>query len=177
MLSEERPSKDIKFPSPRSGKEIAAKLWALSDEETAAAQVAAAKYVCEGMELDKHRLSLVLEGDLYKAEEERQLLATALRDPSKPDFPFATAAALRKFLTPDHRKFLITKLGQFMDERYPYRKVSDPEKIVSMVADLKAAGALSDYLSDCDGDTLISIAESLAAALPVPTTPSSSSTS
>lgn len=141
----------------------------LTDEEITAAQTAATEYLRKDLKLDEFQLAVSMERNLYAAEEERQLLARALRDPTEPSMPYATVEDLRRHLDPETRHALMRLYNAFVAERSPITREQDPEKLRALVTDLKEAGGLSDWLICCDSDTLVSIAIALANPSPQPT--------
>jgi hypothetical protein len=174
MKSQKRPHKTIDFPG-MNGLKVA--IVVPSDEEIAEAQAAALQYLTAGLKLDEFKLSIMLERNLYEAEEQRQLLACVLRDPADVDASFGTIDDLRQYLTPDTRKILLRHLAAFTEARSPEKRFDgDPKKVEEFVRDLKDSGALSEYLTSCDFATLVTIGLSLAEALPPRTKPSSTDT-
>lgn len=134
----------------------------LTDEEIVIAQRNATRYLKDDLKLDEFQLAISLDRNLYAAEEERQLLAAALRDPEHSELPYCTVEDLREHLDPDTRLALMRIYNAFVAERSPITSERDPEKLKALVRDLKEAGALSDGLSCFDTDTLVSIVIALA---------------
>lgn len=171
MRSQKRPARVVAFPG-LDGAKVA--IVNPSDEEVAEAQAAAAQYLKSVLRLDEFQLSLMLERNLYLAEEERQLLVRVLRDPADTEASFGTIEELRQALTPDTRKILMRHLADWIEERSPEKRFNgDPEKVAEFVQGLKDEGALSEYLTSCDFGTATFIARSLAEVLPKRTKPSS----
>lgn len=174
MRTHKRPSKTVTFPVLN----VKVAIVVPTDEEIAEADAAATQFLTSKLKLNEYQVALAMERNLYEAEQQRQLLARALRDPSDTDVSFGTVDELREILNPDIRKILLRHLGAWMDEQDPEPKPSnDPDELTRLISDLKDAGALSEYLTCCGTDTLRSIALSLAAALPTPPRPSSTDTS
>lgn len=175
MRSRARPHKVLDFPG-LDGVQVA--LVVPSDEEEAAAQAAALHHLTGELKLDEFKLSIAIDQKLYESERDRQLLARVLRDPKDPDASFATVDELREHLGKEVREVLMRLLTKFRRERSPETELEGKgDELVELIRDLKDDGVLSDYLTSCAFDTLVSIALSLAEALPTRTRPSSTDTS
>lgn len=157
-----RATKSFQWPVLKGEKPRPGMFVMLVDEDITAAQKAAVDYLKSDLKLDEYQLALTLDRNLYAAEEERQLLARALRDPSNAELPYATVEDLRKHLDPDTRLVLMRMYNAFVAERSPITREQDPEKLRALVRDLKEAGDLSLSLSSFDTDTLVSTVIALA---------------
>lgn len=176
MRTRERPTKTFDWPVPKGEAPFQAAFVLLSDEEIQEATVNASRYVKTTYKLDALELALASESALARQETERHLLAAALRCADNHGMPFTTPDELRKHLGPDTRDALLRIYNAFARERSPITTETDPAKLVALVRELKAAGALSDWLTCCDTDTLKSIVLAQAEASQTPTSESFSAT-
>lgn len=134
----------------------------LTDEEVTAAQVAAVTFVMKQYELDEAQLAILAERNLFHAEEGRQLLARALRDPMDPGHQYATVEQLREWLDPETRGALLERYVVFKNSVSPISAARDPAALLAKVDALKEAGGLEDWLTYCDSDTRLYTALALA---------------
>lgn len=134
----------------------------LSDEEVEAAQLEAVAHLIEHYKLDEVRMAVLAERNLFHAEEGRQLLVRALRDPSHPDMPYATIEELREHLDPETRGALVERYVAFKNSVSPITAEHDPAVLLEKVDALKEAGGLLDWLTYCDSDTRLYTALALA---------------
>lgn len=149
-----------------------------TEGELTTADVEARKHLTKGLGLNALELSLAQETELSRRERELQLLALILRDASDPDTAFVESVdELREHLEEPQRKGLIVAMEDFRRERYEARTPEESERIVELVRDLKAVGALSTWWMSCDPDSQLSIVHALVEACAKPTPPSSSDTS
>lgn len=158
----ERLSKTIEFPVLAGEKPFKVKLWVLSDDETKDAVLGAEQWVQEqtkGRSVSDESRQLLLD-----TEEDRQLLARALRNPEMPDIPLSDVATLRRVLNKDARAVLMQHYLAWCDECSPLRSLGalSLEDQVSALRNFQEAGALSDWLNSCDFVSLKNIALSLA---------------
>lgn len=169
----ERIAKEVEFPVPIGAKPFRVKLWVLSDDETRSAVIDAEAWVAaqaKGRELSDESRQLLLD-----AEEDRQLLARALRNYTSPDLPLADAETLRRVLNKDSRAILMQHYLAWCDECSPLRSLGafPLEEQVARLRNFHEAGVLSDWLNSCDFVSLKNIALSLADQLFPPPKPSS----
>lgn len=140
-----------------------------TEGELTEADVAARKHLTEGLGLTALDLSLAQETELAKRERQLQLLALILRDPDDPEVAYAESADdLRDGLEEPQRIELIEAMEDFRAERFGRDTPEEGAKIVQMMRDLKAAGALSTHWESCDSDTQVRVVEVLLAAIPTP---------
>lgn len=158
----ERISKEIEFPVPAGVAPFKVRLWVLSDEETTRAVLDAEAWVAE--QIKSREVSAESRQLLLDTEEDRQLLARALRNHAAPDMPLADVATLRRVLNKDARAILMQTYLAFCDECSPLRSLGEfsLEEQIARLRNFHEAGALSDWLNSCDFVSLKNIALSLA---------------
>lgn len=158
----ERVSKEIEFPVPNGAPAFKVRLWVLSDEETTRAVLDAETWVDEqtkGRALSEESRQLLLD-----TEEDRQILARALRNHATADLPLCDAATLRRVLNKDARAILMQHYLAWCDECSPLRSLGEfsLEEQIARLRNFHEAGALSDWLNSCDFVSLKNTALSLA---------------
>ncbi len=174
MQERGRPHRVIPMPG-LDGVEVAVRCP--TEDERTTADAEARKHLTKGLGLSALDLSLAQETELAQRERELQLLALVLRDPRDPEQAFVESAdELRAHLEEPQRKALVAAVRDFERERYEARTPEEAARIVEMVRDLKAVGALSSFWTSCVSDSQISIVHALAEACARPTVPSSSDT-
>jgi len=174
LRSARRPAKILDMPG-YPGAKVA--MLVPSDEEIAEAQAATLQYLTGPLKLDEFKLAVSLERNLFEAEEARQILVRVLRNPVQQELPFATIESLRRGLNKDMRNVLMRTLAAWVEERSPEKKDDgDGERLVGILRDLKAEGALPDYLMSCGFATLTSFVLALADQFLPPTERPSSDT-
>lgn len=169
----ERIAKTIEFPVPNGVAPFKVKLWVLSDTETTSAVLDAERWVAE--QLKDRVVSEESRQLLLDTEEDRQLLARAIRNPSDPSMPLATVEVLRRVLNKDARAVLMQHYLSWADECSPLRSLDayPLEEQIARLRNFHEAGALSEWLSSCDFVSLKNIVLSLADQLFLPPKPSS----
>lgn len=160
--AQERPAKEIEFPVPTGSKPFKVRLWVLSDEETRSAVIAAEKWVTD--QLKAGSISEESRQLLLDTEEDRQLLARALRNNATPDLPLTDADTLRRVLNKDSRAVLMQHYLAWCDECSPLKSLGalSLEEQLARLRNFHEAGALSDWLNSCDFVSLKNTALSLA---------------
>lgn len=146
----DRVSKEIEFPVPNGSAPFKVRLWVLSDEETTQAVITAEAWVEEqikGRVISSDSRQLLLD-----TEEDRQLLARALRNHAMPDMPLADVATLRRVLNKEARSVLMQHYIAWTDECSPLRRLDDlpMEEQLAKLRNFYESGVLSDWLSSCD---------------------------
>lgn len=175
MSERGRPHRVIPMPG-LEGEEVA--ILCPTEGELTTADVEARKHLTKGLGLNALELSLAQETELSRRERELQLLALILRDPDDPEQAYVEDVDdLREHLEEPQRRALIVAMEDFRRERYEARTPEESERIVELVRELKAAGALSTYWMSCDPDSQLSIVHALVEACAKQTAPSSSDTS
>lgn len=157
----DRISKEIDFPVPTGVASFKVRLWVLSDSETTSAVVDAEAWVAEqtkGREISPESKQLLLD-----TEEDRQLLARALRNHASPDMPLSDVATLRRALNKDARAVLMQHYLAWCDECSPLRSLGELslDDQIARLRNFHEAGVLSDWLNSCDFVSLKNIALSL----------------
>ncbi len=167
MSSADRPSKLIEWPAPDGEKSFSVRLWALSDIEFAEATLAAQDWVFDPKRgMGASPITVEMQRSLFDAEEERQILARALRNADKPGEPLvADVDDLRRVLTPDARRLLMRMYNAWADECSPIRELEamDPAEAKRMLLDFQRAGELSGWLDSCDFGSLKRFVQQLVA--------------
>ncbi len=167
MSSADRPSKLIKWPAPEGEATFDVRLWALSDIEFAEATLAAQDWVFDPKRgMGASPLTVEMQRSLFDAEEERQILARALRNANHPDSPLvANVDDLRRVLTPDARRVLMRVYNTYADECSPIREIEalDAAEAKRMLLDFQKAGELSGWLDSCDFGSLKRFVQQLVA--------------
>lgn len=174
MQERGRPHRVIPMPGV-PGVEVAVRCP--TEDERTTADAEARKYLTKGLGLSALDLSLAQETELAQRERELQLLALVLRDPRDPEQAFVESAdELRAHLEEPQRKALVAAVRDFERERYEAHTPEEAARVVEMIRDLKAVGALSSYWTSCGSDSQMFIVHALAEACAKPTEPSSSGT-
>lgn len=167
MSSADRPSKLIQWPAPDGETTFNVRLWALSDIEFAEATLAAQEWVFDPKRgMGASPLTVEMQRSLFDAEEERQILARALRCADKPAEPLVVDVDdLRRVLTPDARRVLMRVYNSYADECSPIREVEllEPAEAKRMLLDFQRAGELSGWLDSCDFGSLKRFVQQLVA--------------
>lgn len=174
MQERGRPHRVIPVPG-LDGVEVA--IRCPTEDELTTADVEARKHLTKGLGLSALELSLAQETELARRERELQLLALVLRDPRDAEQAFVESVdELRAHLEEPQRVGLIAAVNDFRRERFAAKTPEESERIVELIRDLKAAGALSTYWMSCEPDSQLSIVHALVEACATPTAPSSSDT-
>lgn len=177
MRERGRPHRVIDMPG-CPGERVA--IWCPTDTEESEADAAARTHLTGALKLNALQLSLAMETKLHERERQLELLALVLRDPDDPTAPYAESVDdLRDAdhgLEPDQREQLMAAIADFRRERYEAHVPEEDEKIVEAVRALGEAGALSQYVTSCDIDSLRSIVLALAKASRTQTAQNSSGT-
>jgi hypothetical protein len=176
-----RPSKPVPFPG-APGEKV--RLWAPTDDDEQLAEVAARQHLTGALKLSALDLSLAAESALFRAEYERQLLFRVLRDPDDATQSyFESVEELREGVEAPQRDALVRELRLWRAERYPELQLLDlpaeqraGKGLLGLLADLKAAGALSTWWQSCGADTQYATLDRLVEASTSATPPSSSDT-
>lgn len=175
MQERGRPHRVIPMPG-MDGVEVA--IWCPTEGERTAADVESRKHLTKTLGLSALDLTLAQETELARRERELSLLAFVLRDASDPEQAFVESVEeLREHLGERQRKGLIAAVEEFERDRFSTNAPAENERVVQMVRDLKAAGALSSCWASFDTDTQLFIVHALAEACMRPTEESSSDTS
>lgn len=175
MSERGRPSRVIPMPG-LEGEEVA--ILCPTEGELTTADVEARKHLTKGLGLTALDLSLAQETELARRERELQLLALILRDPNDPEQAYVESVdELREHLEEPQRKGLIAAMEEFRRDRYEARTPEESERIVELVRDLKAVGALSTWWMSCAPDSQLSTVHALVEVCARQTPPSSSDTS
>lgn len=158
----DRVSKEIDFPVPAGEETFKIKLWVLSDEETTQAVLHAEAWVAEqikGREISAESRQLLLD-----TEEDRQLLARAMRNHAMPDMPLVDVATLRRVLNKEARAVLVQHYLAWVDECSPLRSLNalPHAERIAQLRNFHEAGVLPEWLNSCDFGSLKSISLSLA---------------
>jgi hypothetical protein len=134
----------------------------LSDTETTSAVLDAERWVADQVKdrvVSEESRQLLLD-----TEEDRQLLARALRNATDPSMPLTTVDVLRRVLNKDARAVLMQHYLAWCDECSPLRSLEalPLEEQIARLRNFHEAGALSDWLNSCDFVSLKNTALSLA---------------
>lgn len=167
MDSADRPSKLIRWPAPDGETSFNVRLWTLSDIEFAEATLAAQEWVFDPKRgMGASPLTVEMQRALFDAEEERQILARALRNADDPSAPLVVDVDhLRRVLTPDARRVLMRVYNTYADECSPIREIEalEPAEAKRMLQDFQRAGELSGWLDSCDFGSLKRFVQQLVA--------------
>lgn len=175
MKKRVRASRVIPWPVPYGEQSFNVALVLLTHEELQRAQIAAIEHI-RSLRQDAASLAVLQASSFVEIETEVQVLALALREAEQPDMPYKTALELREEMTLVEREALMRAYNAFEQDRSPFSRERDPQKIVAQIHESKTRGVLSDLVNFYDTFSLRSTLLALAEALPTPTNESSPST-